>query len=40
VRCVTLDSAPRLRPSRHIHTASKAPCFEICDNLPQVPEGG
>jgi hypothetical protein len=40
VRCGTLDSAPPLRPSRHIHTASKAPWFEICDGLPQAPEAG
>jgi hypothetical protein len=40
VRCGTLDAAPSVRPSRHIHTASKAPWFEICDGLPQSPEAG
>ena len=34
VRCGTLDSALPLRPSRHIHTESKAPWFEIHDGLP------
>lgn len=39
VRCGTLDADPALRPSAHIYTASKAPWTEICDGLPQKPEG-
>lgn len=39
VRCGTLDTAPAQRPSVHTHTASKAPWTEICDGLPQAPEG-
>lgn len=33
----TLDDAPDLPPSAHIHVASKAGWFEICDKLPQFP---
>jgi hypothetical protein len=39
VRCGTLDGDPGLRPAAHIHVASKAPWFEICDDLEQKPEG-
>jgi hypothetical protein len=31
----TLDDDPGLRPERHIYVASKAPWFEITDDLPQ-----
>ena len=31
----TLDDDPRVRPSRHIYVASKAPWFEITVELPQ-----
>ena len=33
----TLDDDPQVRPMVHIHTASKAPWFEITDALPQFP---
>jgi hypothetical protein len=33
----TLDDDPRQRPERHIFVASKAPWFEIADELPQSP---
>lgn len=39
VRCGTLDGDPGLRPSAHIHVASKAPWLELCDGIPQKPEG-
>jgi hypothetical protein len=39
VRCGTLDVDPGLRPSVHIHAASKAPWFPICDGLPERPKG-
>src|SRR5699024_12170203 len=35
VRCGTLDDAPAIRPSMHIHVASKAPWFEVLDALTQ-----
>lgn len=38
VRCGTLDDDPSLRPTEHIYAASKAPWFDICDQLPQYPE--
>lgn len=38
VRCGTLDDDPSTRPAEHIFTASKAPWFEICDQLPQYPD--
>jgi hypothetical protein len=38
VRCGTLETDPILRPSMHIHVASKADWYEICDELPKVPE--
>lgn len=31
----TLDVDPGVQPVVHIHTASKAPWYEITDNLPQ-----
>src|SRR5262249_21347633 len=33
----TLDSDPGVRPVVHIHTASRAPWYEITDTLPQFP---
>lgn len=33
-----LDDDPDVRPIVHIHTASKAPWFEITDGLPQFAE--
>lgn len=38
VRCGTLDDDPQLRPATHIYVASKAPWYEIRDDLPQHPE--
>lgn len=35
VRCGTLDETPNMRPSEHIYVGSKAPWFEICDDVPQ-----
>lgn len=35
VRSGTLDGDPGLRPSAHIHVASKSPWYEIADELPQ-----
>jgi hypothetical protein len=37
VRCGTLDTDPGIRPSIHVYAASKAPWFEIRDQLPEVP---
>ena len=34
----TLEDEPSLRPQAHIHVASKAPWFEITDDLPQYDE--
>lgn len=34
----TLVDAPSVRPSAHIFVGSKAPWYEIRDNLPQYPE--
>ena len=34
----TLDPQPTLAPSAHMFVASKAPWFEITDDLPQFPE--
>jgi hypothetical protein len=34
LRLGTLDSDPRIKPSKHIFVGSKAPWFEITDNLP------
>ena len=38
VRCGTLDADPGIRPSVHVYVESKAPWFDICDQLPQVPQ--
>jgi hypothetical protein len=38
VRVGTLDEPMAGRPVAHIHVASKAPWWEICDELPQHPE--
>jgi hypothetical protein len=35
----TLDDDPRVRAVAHVHVASKAPWFEITDDLPQFAEG-
>jgi hypothetical protein len=34
----SLVDAPSIRPTEHIHVASKAPWFEITDDLPQFDE--
>lgn len=34
----SIDGDPHARPIVHIHTASKAPWFQITDALPQFPE--
>jgi len=34
----TLVDAPTIRPTKHIFVGSKAPWFEITDNLPQFEE--
>jgi hypothetical protein len=34
----TLQDEPSIRPQAHIHVASKAPWFEITDDLPQYAE--
>jgi len=34
-----LDDDPAIRPTLHVHVASKAPWFTITDGLPQLPEG-
>jgi hypothetical protein len=34
----TLDDDPGIRPESHIFVGSKAPWFEITDDLPQYPE--
>jgi hypothetical protein len=39
VRSGTLDGDPGLRPSAHIHVASKSPWYEIADDLPRKPGG-
>ncbi|KGF70588.1 aldehyde-activating protein [Hoeflea sp. BAL378] len=33
-----LIDTPSIRPTHHIHVASKAPWFDITDDLPQYPE--
>lgn len=35
----TLDDDPGVKPSAHVYVASKAPWFEIADELPQFSEG-
>lgn len=37
LRLGTLDTDPHIKPSKHIYVASKAPWFEITDDLPQSP---
>lgn len=39
VRAGTLDDDPKMRPQAHFWTSVKAPWHEICDSLPQHPEG-
>ena len=39
VRAGSLDEDPQLRPQCHIWVSAKAPWHEICDSLPQHPEG-
>ena len=34
----SLTDAPRIRPTEHVLVGSKAPWFEITDNLPQSEE--
>jgi len=34
----SMDNDPQIRPSVHIHTAYRAPWFEITDTLPQFEE--
>ncbi len=34
-----LDDDPGIRPKIHLHVASKAPWFEITDDLPQLAAG-
>lgn len=38
VRLGTLDDDPGARPDVHIHVASKAPWYEIKDEIPQLKE--
>jgi len=38
LRLGTLETDPRLKPSRNIYVGSKAPWFEITDTLPQFRE--
>ena len=37
-RCGSLVDPPSLRPTKHIFVGSKAPWFEIADDLPQFEE--
>jgi hypothetical protein len=37
VRAGTLDGDPGTRPFAHAYVASKAPWYEICDQVPQKP---
>lgn len=39
LRSGTLDVDPGIRPSGHIHVASKSPWFEIHDDLPRRSRG-
>src|SRR5262245_8283783 len=36
----SLVDAPMIRPTKHIYVGSKAPWFEITDDLPQLEELG
>jgi hypothetical protein len=38
VRCGGLEDDPVVRPTAHIHAASKAPWIDILDRLPQFAE--
>jgi hypothetical protein len=35
-----MDDDPGVRPSKHIYVGSKAPWFEITDDMPRHAEGG
>lgn len=35
----TVDGDPGVRPTAHVHVASKAPWFDITDDLPQLAAG-
>lgn len=37
VRCGTLDGDPGARPAVHTYVATRAPWFEVTDQLPQRP---
>ena len=39
VRAGSLDDDPPMRPQAHFWTSMKAPWYNICDTLPQHPEG-
>jgi hypothetical protein len=39
VRAGSLDDDPQIRPQGHFWTSQKAPWHEICDAIPQHPEG-
>jgi hypothetical protein len=39
VRAGSLDDDPKMRPQCHTWTSAKAPWHEICDSIPQHPEG-
>lgn len=39
VRAGSLDDDPQMRPQSHFWTSVKAPWHEICDSIPQHPEG-
>jgi len=39
VRAGSLDEDPQMKPQCHIWTGAKAPWHEICDSIPQYPEG-
>jgi len=39
VRAGSLDDDPQIRPQSHFWTSVKAPWHEICDSIPQYPEG-
>lgn len=35
----SFEGDPQLQPMVHVHVASKAPWYEIADDLPQIPAG-
>jgi hypothetical protein len=39
VRAGTLDEDPKIKPQGHFWVKAKAPWHEICDSIPQYPEG-